>query len=164
MAYALESMLKIRAMREDRAATELTGARRARTAAERVLEQKAEARATFETTKEERRDRLYAAVIGQVVSMDDLDRVRGAVTSIDEEGVLLEEAENQAKSDLEKKDQSARVAKVHFTAAVKNKAKIDQHRQAWEEEDRKLQEMRADAEMEEFTGRRLVSDDDDTFD
>ena len=48
--------------------------------------------------------------------------------------------------------------------AVKNKAKIDQHKMAWEEEERKLQEMRADAEMEEFTGRRLVSDDDDTFD
>ena len=35
MAYALESMLKIRAMREDRAGTELTGARRAKTSTPR---------------------------------------------------------------------------------------------------------------------------------
>ncbi|MDO5318309.1 MAG: YscO family type III secretion system apparatus protein [bacterium] len=164
MAYSLESMLKIRAMREDRAGTELTGARRARTAAERVLQEKADARTSFETTKESRRDRLYSAVMGQVVSMDDLDRVRSAVTTIDEEGVLLEEAEARAKADLEKKDQAAQSAKVRYTMAVKNKAKIDQHKMAWEEEERKLQEMRADAEMEEFTGRRLVSDDDDTFD
>ena len=151
MAYSLESMLKIRAMREDRAGTELTGARRAKTAAERVLQEKADARTSFETTKESRRDRLYSAVTGQVVSMD-------------EEGVLLEEAEARAKADLEKKDQAAQSAKVRYTMAVKNKAKIDQHKMAWEEEERKLQEMRADAEMEEFTGRRLVSDDDDTFD
>lgn len=164
MAYSLESMLKIRAMREDRAGTELTGARRAKTAAERVLQEKADARTSFETTKESRRDRLYSAVMGQVVSMDDLDRVRSAVTTIDEEGVLLEEAEARAKADLEKKDQAAQSAKARYTMAVKNKAKIDQHKMAWEEEERKLQEMRADAEMEEFTGRRLVSDDDDTFD
>lgn len=164
MAYALESMLKIRAMREDRAGTELTGARRAKTAAEHVLEEKAEARAAFDATKESRRDSLYKAVMGQVVSMDDLDRVRSAVTSIDEEGVLLEEAESRAKTDLEKKEQAAQSAKVRYMVAVKNKAKIDQHKMAWEEEERKLQEMRADAEMEEFTGRRLVSDDDDTFD
>ena len=102
--------------------------------------------------------------MGQVVSLDDLDRVRDAVTSIDEEGVLLEEAERCARTDFEKKDQQAVAAKIRYTAAVKDKAKIEQHRLAWEEEERKLQEMLADAEMEEFTGRRLVSDDDDTFD
>lgn len=164
MAYQLESMLKIRAMREDRAGTELTSARRAKVAAERFLLEKTESREAFEATRDERRDKLYAAVMGQVVSMEDLDRVRDAVTTIDEEGVLLEEAESKARADLEKKDQLTRAAKVRFTAAVKNKAKIDQHKLAWEEEDRKLQEMRADAEMEEFTGRRFVSDDDDTFD
>lgn len=164
MAYALESMLKIRAMREDRAGTELTGARRARSAAERVLAEKTDARVRFESTKDARRDKLYAAVIGQVVSMDDLDRVRAAVTTIDEEGVLLAEAESRAQTEFDKKDQSAAAAKVRFTLAVKNKAKIDQHRLAWEEEDRKQQEMQADAEMEEFTGRRMVSDDDDSFD
>ena len=164
MAYELESMLAIRTMREDRAGTDLTGARRAKIAAEQVLETKADARAAFEATRETRRDQLYAAVMGQVVSMDDLDRIRVAVTSIDEEGVLLAEAENRARADLEKKDQQAAAAKIRYTVAVKNKAKIDQHRLAWEEEERKLQEMLADAEMEEFTGRRMVSDDDDTFD
>ena len=46
MAYSLESMLKIRAMREDRAGTELTGARRAKTAAERVLRRPTRGRAS----------------------------------------------------------------------------------------------------------------------
>lgn len=164
MAYALESMLKIRAMREDRAGTELTGARRARHAAERVLEEKKAAYQDYIVTKDQRRDKIYEAVVGHTVTMDDLDKARDAVTKIDEEGVLLEEAERQAGAEFEKKDREAEGARVRFVSATKQKAKIDQHKLAWEEEDRKQQEMRADAEMEEFTGRKMISDDDDTFD
>ena len=164
MAYALEAMLRIRAMREDRAGTELTGARRARTAAEAVLVEKRQALDSFLDTKDARRDKIYEAVMGRPVSMEDLDRARDAVTKIDEEGVLLEEAQRQASADLEKKDQEAEGARIRFVAATKQKAKIDQHKLAWEAEDRKMQEMMADAEMEEFSGRKMISDDDDTFD
>ena len=164
MSYALESMLKIRAMREDRAGTELTGARRARAAAERVATEKADARVEYEIHRDERRDGIYAAVMGRVVSMDDLDRARAAVSKIDEEGVLLAEAERQAKEELTKRDAAAEAARVAFVSATKEKAKIDQHRLAWEAEDRRMQEMLADAEMEEFTGRKMTSDDDDSFD
>lgn len=164
MAYALNDMLKIRAMREDRAGTELTGARRARAAAERVRDERAETRRRFDATKDERRERVYDAVMGRVVSMDDLDRARAAVTRIDEEAMLLAEAERQAQDELTKRDQAAEAAHVRFVAASKKKAKIDQHRLAWEQEDRRMQEMRADAEMDEFTGRRMTADDDDSFD
>ena len=164
MAYALDSLLKIRVMREDRASTELTGARRARSAAERVHEEKVEAHREFEMHKEERRDKVYEAVMGRVVSMDDLDRARDAVSKIDEEGVLLEEAERQSQVELSKKTEAAELARVRFVSATKDKSKIDLHRAAWEEEDRKMREMQADAEMEEFTGRKMTSDDDDTFD
>ena len=51
-----------------------------------------------------------------------------------------------------------------LTLVEKNKMKIEEHRAMWEEEDRKEREYRADAEMEDFTGRMQVGDDDDTFD
>lgn len=164
MSYALESLLKIRVMREDRAGTELTSARRARSSAERALAEKTEACVDFESHKDERRDKIYEAVLGRVVTMGDLDRARDAVSKIDEEGLLLAEAERQAKVVFEKKAEEAEVARVRFVAATKDKTKIDLHRAAWEEEDRKMREIQADAEMEEFSGRKLVSDDDDTFD
>ena len=125
MAYALNDMLKIRAMREDRAGTELTGARRARSAAERVRDEKAETRRRFDATKDERRERVYDAVMGRVVSMDDLDRARAAVTRIDEEAMLLAEAERQAQAELAKRDRAAEAAHVRFVAASRKKAKID---------------------------------------
>ena len=49
-------------------------------------------------------------------------------------------------------------------AASKQKMKIEQHRLAWMEEDKKIQEQAEDAEMEEFTGRRMIADDDDSLD
>jgi len=166
MAYALQSMLKIRGMREDRAQTELAGARIARAKAERELEEKTAVREKFEETKEERRDRIFDAVIGRVVSMDDLDQARAAVSRIDEEGMLLLEAEHKAEHLLQKRDEETEAARVKFSVASKNKAKIDQHRLAWEEEDRKMQEMMEDAEMEEFTGKKVMgtSEDDDSLD
>ncbi len=164
MAYALESLLKIRAMREDRTGTELVGARRARAAAEKVYDEKTLARQQFEATSEQRREKIYDTVMTRIVTRDELERVREAVTQIDEEGVLLAKSEHEAKTVFETRDRETQEAKTRYTVAVKNKSKIDQHRLAWEVEDRKLQEMLADSEMDEFTGRRLVSDDDDTFD
>lgn len=166
MAYALQSMLKIRGMRQDRAQTELAGARVARAKAEHELEEKAETRRKFEETKEERRDKIFDTVIGRVVSMDELDKARSAVSRIDEEAMLLLEAEQQAEHLLQKRDEETEAARVKFVVATKNKAKIDEHKSVWEEEDRKMQEMLADAEMEEFTGKRLMemSEDDDSLD
>lgn len=158
MAYPLQAMLKIRAMREDRAASDLTRARRARMAAEQTLREKRNVRERYEETKEERRDRVYDAVIGRPVKRDDLDQVRDAVTRIDEEGVLLEADEQEAERTLEEKNKEASAAQVRYVAAEKDKEKISLHREAWEEEDRHEQERIEDAELEEFTGKRTDDD------
>ena len=161
MSYPLQSMIRIRAMREDRAASDLTVARRARRAAERTLREKAEVRERYQATKEERRDRVYDAVIGHAVKIEALDRARDAVKRIDEEGVLLEEDEKKAERDLEARTREASAARVRYVAAQKNKQKIELHREVWEEEDRKEQERLADIELEEFTGKRQEAINDD---
>lgn len=161
MSYPLQSMLKIRAMREDRAATDLTRARRARADAERVLRERTDVRVQYEKTKEDRRDSVYATVIGRKVRIDTLDEVRDAVNRIDEEGVLLEEAERKAVIVLEEKSKVATAAQVRYLAAEKNKQKIEMHREAWLEEDLKECERISDAELEEFAGRRQQEDADD---
>jgi len=117
MAYALQSMLKIRAMREDRAQTELAGARVARAKAEHDLEEKTLERVKFDETKEERRDKIFDTVIGRVVSMDELDQARSAVTRIDEQSMLLAEAEHQAEHVLEKREEETEAARARFVVA-----------------------------------------------
>ena len=147
-------MLKIRVMREDRAGTALTSARRARKLAADALEERRREFADYLETKEERRDRIYEQVIGRPVSMDALDDVRTAVTRIDEEGVLLEQAEQAAEDALRKKEREAETARVEFVGASRNRMKIDEHRQIWIAETRLEEERAADAEMEEFTGKK----------
>ena len=166
MAYALQSMLKIRGMREERAQTELAAARSARAQAQHELEKKIEERQKFEETKEERRDKIFDTVMGRVVTMTDLDNVRSAVSGIDEQGMLLEEAEHKAEHVLEEREAETEVARGRFAAASKDLAKIVEHKSVWEEEYAKLKEMAADAEMEEFTGKKLheLSEDDDSMD
>ena len=166
MAYALQSMLTIRGKREERAQTELAAARSARDQAVRALEEKVAERARFEETKEERRDRIFATVIGRVVSMDDLDQARSAVGGIDEQGMLLAEAERQAENMLKEREKETEAARERFAAASKDKEKILEHKSVWEAEFAKQQEMVADAEMEEFTGVKIheLSEDDDSMD
>ena len=164
MAYALQSMLKIRIMREDRAATELTVARKARAAAEQERDRRDGELRRYMLTKDQRRDAVYDSIIGTVVSRDMLDQAKETVAKIDEEGVTLEKALGDAKKVVEEKEKGEAVAHSRYVGATKEKMKIDMHRQAWEEEDRKEQEARAELEAEEFTGRRLISDDDDSLD
>lgn len=154
MDYPLQSMLKIRVMREDRAGSALTAARRARKVAADDLDAKRGERARYLETREERRDRLYDQVMGRCVKLDDLDMVRDAVTRVDEEGVLLEQAEQRAEDELKAKEREAETARVNFVGASRNRMKIDEHRNIWVEEMRREEERAADAEMEEFTGKK----------
>lgn len=161
MAYPLKSMIRIRTMREDRAATDYTRARRARVEAERTLREKTEERERYEETKESRRDRVYDAVMGRAVKIAALDRARDAVNRIDEEGLLLEEDEKKAEHELEARTRETSAARIRYAAAQKNRQKIELHREAWEEDDRREQERLADAELEEFVGKRQESVNDD---
>jgi len=164
MAYQLQSMLVIRGMRQDRSQTELAGARQVKAVAEREHDRKLRESEDFERDKEARRDAVYDAVMGRPVSLQDLDMARSAVTRIDEESFLRKEAESAALHVLEEKTAAAEHARIRFVAATKDLTKIQEHRKIWLEEERRLDEMRADLELEEFTGRREVADDDDALD
>ena len=100
MAYILQPLLKIRLMREDRASGELTAARQAREAAEEVLEARRQDLVRYEETREERRDRIYDAIIGQTVSRDRLDLAAEGVARIDEEGALKADNVKRAEADV----------------------------------------------------------------
>ena len=164
MAYVLESMLRIREMREDRAGKELVAARHARDTA--VAERTAcrERVQQYAQTKEERRDSVFATILNRPVPRSEIDLVNQAIASIDEEGVLLNDALHRAEAAVEERNAEAEKAHGRYVVSVKEHAKVTQHKAIWEEAERREQEQRADAEMEEFTGRRLTDDDADDLD
>jgi hypothetical protein len=158
MAYALQSMLRIRSMREDRAATELTAARREVARAQERLSKRKNDLAQYEATKEERRDLIYAALLGRAVSMDDLDRAREGVARIDEEGILKADNVVQAEAELQNCKEAAESSRVAFVAASKNRMKITEHRAIWEAEESAEVEYRSELELEDFTVKKVIDD------
>ncbi len=141
-------------MREDRATGELTAARQALSAAEEALEARKRELADYEATKEERRDRIYATVIGRTVSRDQLDMVSEGVARIDEEGVLKADNVKRAEAERKTREEAAEVARANLNLATKNRMKIEEHRAVWLREEALAQEARAEGELEDFTVRK----------
>ena len=162
MAYALQSMLRIRTMREDRASADLAAARQKVRQAAQVLEERKEELRVFEATKEERRDRIYEAVMGQSLTREELDRVLEGVARIDEEGVLKADNVTMAAGDLKEKEAQAEKAREGFVKASKERMKITEHKAMWLADEAKEQEHRQEVELEDFTGKknREKADDD----
>ena len=152
--YALQPLLRIRTMREDRASGELVAAKRALAAAEDALSARRRDLAEWEKTKEERRDRIYAAIIGRPVSREQLDLANEGVSRIDEEGALKADNVKRAEGEVRQRSDAAAVAKTNFTIATKNRMKIDEHKAVWLREDAAEQEARAEGELEDFTVRK----------
>lgn len=154
MGYALQSLLRIRLMREDRASSELTAARQAVARAQEFLDARKRELETYNQTREERRDRIYASVMGRPVTREQLDLVQEGVARIDEEGTLKADNVARAESDLHTREKAAEDARGNFVLATKNRMKIDEHKADWLARDAKEQDARAEGELEDFTGRK----------
>ncbi len=158
MGYALEQLLTIRGRREDRARGELQTARQAVSQAETALRNQQEALHQYEITKEERRDRIFAAILGRPISMDDLERAREGVARIDEEGILKANNVVRAEEEVEQRKKEVETAKTAYIASSKDRMKISEHKEDWKRVQLQEEEFRQDIELEDFTGKK-VSDD-----
>ena len=154
MGYELQSLLRIRLMREDRASSELTAARQAVALAQEALDARKRELEDYFRTREERRDRIYATVMGRSVTREQLDLAQEGVARIDEEGTLKADNVTRAQGDLKAREDAAAVAHVNFISASKDRMKIDEHKTEWLIRDAKEQDARAEGELEDFAGRK----------
>ncbi len=154
MSYTLQPLLRIRTMREDRATGELTAARQALAAAEEALAARRRELADYEATRDERRDRIYATVMGRAVTREQLDMATEGVARIDEEGALKTDNVSRAETVRQEREEAADAARERLNLAIKNRMKIDEHRSVWLADEAKAQEARAEGELEDFTVRK----------
>ena len=145
-------------MREDRASAELVAARQEVVRAEQQLEERKNELRQFEATKEERRDRIFAAVVGHSITREELDQALEGVARIDEEGVLKADNVNLAVVNVKEKEKLSEEAHRLFVKASKDRTKISEHREVWLEEEMKEQEFRQEIELEDFTGKKNVEE------
>jgi hypothetical protein len=136
------------------ASGELVAAKRNLAQAEEALAARQHDLEEWEKTKEERRDRIYDAIIGREVSRDQIDMANEGVARIDEEGVLKADNVKRAEGEVKEKEAAADAARANLNFAIKNRMKIDEHKSAWLAEEAKEQEARAEGELEDFTVRK----------
>ena len=141
-------------MREDRATGELSAARQAREAAEAALEARKQELVRYEETKEERRDKIYDAIMGRPVDRDQIDLASEGVARIDEEGTLKADNVKRAEADVKSRADKENMARQALNLATKERMKIDEHRSVWLAEEAAEQEARAEGELEDFTVRK----------
>jgi type III secretion protein O len=158
MAYALESLMKIRVRREDAARGELVAAQQRVAQAQNELAARKNDLLEYERTKEERRDRIYAAVIGRTVTADDLARAREGVSRIDDEGNLKADNVVRAEGVLKERQDEATSAREELVLATKNRMKIDEHRENHLRAEAAMEDQRQEIELEDFTGKKVTDD------
>ena len=137
MGYALQSLLRIREMREDRAVGELTAARQVVASARDTLHARQQELEQYEATKDDRRDRVYSTVMGRTVTRDQLDLVQESIARIDEEGVLKSDNVRQAEAKLRESEED---------------------RAVWLSDVLKEEDARAEGELEDFVVRKTDDD------
>jgi hypothetical protein len=150
--------MKIRLRREDAARSALTAARLRMSKAKSELDARKEEFRLYEESKEARRDRIYAAILGRTVNADELEMAREGVSRIDEEGNLKADNIVRAEGVLREREKEVELARDGFVFATKNRMKIDEHRNAWQIAEIKEEEYRQEIELEDFTGKKVLDD------
>lgn len=158
MAYALDSLMKIRIRREDTARSELTAARLRMSEAQNELEARKEEFRLYEETKDERRERIFAAILGRTVGADELEMAREGISRIDEEGNLKADNIVRAESILRDREKEVESARDVLVFATKNRMKIEEHRSNWLTISAAEEDYRQEIELEDFTGKKVLDD------
>lgn len=158
MAYALDSLMKIRIRREDTARSELTAARLRISEAQNELEARKEEFRLYEETKDERRERIFAAILGRTVGADELEMAREGISRIDEEGNLKADNIVRAESILRDREKEVESARDVLVFATKNRMKIEEHRSNWLTISAAEEDYRQEIELEDFTGKKVLDD------
>lgn len=158
MAYALDNLMKIRIRREDTARSELTAARLRMSEAQNELEARKEEFRLYEETKDERRERIFAAILGRTVGADELEMAREGISRIDEEGNLKADNIVRAESILRDREKEVESARDVLVFATKNRMKIEEHRSNWLTISAAEEDYRQEIELEDFTGKKVLDD------
>lgn len=163
-AYALDKLLDIRHKREDDLTQELTRAKQAIPPAEQAALDAKREHDDFAAQKPQREQELYNAVLNQIVRREQLDALKIQLAELDRHLLALAEKQQRAEQELQRRQQEAETARLNLLAATKNRMKLDTHKDAWLQEEKKRENDRLEAEAaDRVTAPNYVGEDDDSL-
>lgn len=148
--YPLQPLLSVRQYREKAAQNVLRQAEREASEAETALREAEKELERYRFWRMEEEDRRYAAIMGQLLSLDDLDAFKAGLGSLRDEELAREENVAKAGQTRIKARQAVDEAKNGLNKARRDTARILAHKDIWIAMDRREAERKEDLESEEF--------------
>ena len=156
MAYPLKPLLSVRAFREDNAKAAVSVAELAVQQAEADLAGRQAELERYRQWLPEEKERRYDAIMGEELTMTDLDRFKAGLSVLDDGLLVREDAVREAEKIVEQRKTELRAAQAVLTAARKEKMKIEAHKDIWDQATAKEAEHAADLELEDFSPRTTL--------
>ena len=148
--YPLESLLSVRHFREEGAKRTVRYAELAVREAEAFVQACREELETFRIWRHEEEERRYDAIMNKVMDMPKLDAFKAGLAQLAAMEAQKEEEIRKAEKKVLDAEEALRKARESARQALKNTAKIQTHKDIWQEEAKKDAEHREDLELEEF--------------
>ncbi len=158
--YPLGPLLSVRQYREDAAQNLLRQAERGAREAEATLREREKELERYRLWRIEEENRRYEAIMGQLMSLDDLEEFKAGLGRLRDEELMREENVSTAKLALDKARQAVTDAKSGLNRARRDTARILAHKDIWTEMARREAERKEDLESEEFRPLPIGAGDD----
>ncbi len=159
--YPLEPLLTVRHFRENAAQNLLRRREQEVRDAEALITQRQRELEEYRIWRLEEEERRYGEILGQEITMVELDKFRtglGALANEEQARIL---AVDQARMELEKCRTAVEQAREAVRTAQKETAKIVAHKDIWKAEAKKEAERQEDLETEEFKPRSMNTEEDE---
>lgn len=157
--YPLGPLLRTRKFREDAAAREVAKAFGAVRAAKERLEAAREEWRRYREWRPGEEVRLFELLRGKVLPQSSLDRHREDIEALRNGELSREEACALAEAEVKKAEAEAAKAQAAHADAVRDRRKIEEHRERWRAEEAKRVEAAEEAELEDFHFGGAAADD-----
>lgn len=157
--YPLQSLLSVRLYREDAARNVLRQEERRLAQAREEAERRQAELERYRIWRQEEEERRYAVILGACLSLDEVADFRASLGALAAGELERFQAVRQAEEQVRQQEQSVINAQGAVALARREAAKIEKHRDIWQENARREQEYLEDLELEEFAGPSRVSDD-----
>lgn len=148
MKYPLHAFMKVCQKREDSARTAFIRARQAAEAARLALDAARQAHQKCVDERPGRERELFASIKGQVLTQGELDDFHLAVRALLEEELRLARALEERTTEWTNAQTAEAQSHEQWQAAMRETAKIAEHRARWDKERRLAVEKAEEAEME----------------
>jgi cellobiose-specific phosphotransferase system component IIA len=160
-AYPLGSLLMVREFREKAAAAAVTAAKnKVEEAKELIVQRERELVEYIEWRKCEEK-RLFEEIKLKEIEYTGLEDHQTDVQQLRQKEGDYRDRIEQAKAALEEAKKNLEEAKQAHANSVQEKRKIEEHKEIWLEEQKKLEAMAEDLEMEEFMGKPSLEEEDE---